>query len=238
MKGSLPPSSSTAFLICAPALGPTETPAPSLPVSVTAAMRGIVDQRRHPVRSDEERLEGAFGKTRFAEDLLDREGAVGDVRGVLEEADVAGHERRRREAEDLPEGEVPGHDGEDRAERVVADEAAARRRSRRARRPGNARRSRRRSGRPRRTSRPRPRRRRSACPSRASCRRPQSAFRPSRTSAGASPSGRRARPGTAAPARELLRRERDAALDLGLGVRLERPQGLAGRGVDGGDRHG
>ncbi len=40
MNGSLPPSSSTHFLIWAPAARPTETPAPSLPVRVTAAMRG------------------------------------------------------------------------------------------------------------------------------------------------------------------------------------------------------
>ena len=38
-KGSLPPSSSTAFLISAPAARPTATPAPSLPVKVTAATR-------------------------------------------------------------------------------------------------------------------------------------------------------------------------------------------------------
>ena len=44
-----------------------------------------------------------------------------DVGGVLEEADVAGHEGGGEEAEDLPEGEVPGHDGEDDAEGIVAD---------------------------------------------------------------------------------------------------------------------
>ena len=40
---------------------------------------------------------------------------------MLEEADVASHECGREEAEDLPEGEVPGHDGEDDAEGVPAD---------------------------------------------------------------------------------------------------------------------
>jgi hypothetical protein len=32
---------------------------------------------------------------------------------VLEEPDVAGDERRSGEPDDLPEGEVPGHHGED-----------------------------------------------------------------------------------------------------------------------------
>ena len=42
---------------------------------------------------------------------------------MLEQADVAGHKRGAEKAEDLPEGEVPGHDGEDDAERVPADVA-------------------------------------------------------------------------------------------------------------------
>ncbi len=49
-NGSLPPSSSTAFLISPPALAPTLTPAPSLPVSVTAATRG--SSMSAPTRSD------------------------------------------------------------------------------------------------------------------------------------------------------------------------------------------
>jgi len=40
---------------------------------------------------------------------------------VFEQADVAGHERGRKEAEDLPEREVPWHDGEDDADGVPAD---------------------------------------------------------------------------------------------------------------------
>ncbi len=70
---------------------------------------------------DEERLEGAAGEAGAADERFDGERALGDVGGVLEEADVAGHQCRREEAEDLPEGEVPGHDGEDDAERVPAD---------------------------------------------------------------------------------------------------------------------
>ena len=41
---------------------------------------------------------------------------------MLEQADVAGHQRGREKTEDLPEGEVPGHDGEHDAERVPANE--------------------------------------------------------------------------------------------------------------------
>ncbi len=39
MNGSLPPSSSTVFLMCLPAVDATSRPAPSLPVRVTAATR-------------------------------------------------------------------------------------------------------------------------------------------------------------------------------------------------------
>ena len=70
---------------------------------------------------DEERLEAAAGKAGAADEGLDGERALGDVGGVLEQAHVASHQGGREEAEDLPEGEVPGHDGEDDSERVPAD---------------------------------------------------------------------------------------------------------------------
>ena len=41
-------------------------------------------------------------------EILERERALGDVRGVLEEADVAGHQRRRGKADHLPEGKFQG----------------------------------------------------------------------------------------------------------------------------------
>ncbi len=63
------------------------------------------------------------GKPARRTSAFDREGALRDVGGVLEQADVAGHQRGRGKAEDLPEGEVPGHDGEDDAEGVPADVA-------------------------------------------------------------------------------------------------------------------
>ena len=53
-----------------------------------------------------------LGEARFAEHVLDGEGASGDIGGVLEQARIARHQRRRREAENLPKGEIPRHDGE------------------------------------------------------------------------------------------------------------------------------
>jgi hypothetical protein len=43
---------------------------------------------------------------------------------MLQQPDVPRHQRRRGKAEDLPEGEVPGHDREDRADRLIGHEAA------------------------------------------------------------------------------------------------------------------
>jgi hypothetical protein len=70
---------------------------------------------------DEEGLEDATGEAGAAHEGLDGEGALRDVGGVLEQANVAGHKRGGEEAEDLPEGEVPGHNGEDDANGVVAN---------------------------------------------------------------------------------------------------------------------
>ncbi len=72
---------------------------------------------------------GAVGHAGLAEYRLDGVGAGGDVLGVLHHGGVAGEEGRGEEADDLPEREVPGHNGEDRAEALVADAA----------RPGRAR---------------------------------------------------------------------------------------------------
>jgi hypothetical protein len=84
--------------------------------------RGIVDQRAHRVAADEHGLEEMLGKACVAKHRLDRERAAGDVARVLEDTAVAGHQRRRGEAEDLPERKVPGHHREDDAERLEGDE--------------------------------------------------------------------------------------------------------------------
>jgi len=52
-----------------------------------------------------------------AEHLFDGEGALRHVGGVLEDSGVARHQRRRGKAEQLPEREIPRHDGQHRAER-------------------------------------------------------------------------------------------------------------------------
>ena len=84
---------------------------------------GVGEEVFDLARLDEQGLEDAAGKAGAAHQGFNREGTLRDVGGVLEQADVAGHERGSEEAEDLPEGEVPGHDGEDDAEGVVADVA-------------------------------------------------------------------------------------------------------------------
>ncbi len=66
-------------------------------------------------------LEGAAGKAGAAHEGLDEQGTLRDIWRVLEETYVASHKGRCEEAEDLPEGEVPGHDGEDDAEWIPPD---------------------------------------------------------------------------------------------------------------------
>ena len=123
MNGSQPPSSSTVFLSARPACAATALPARSLPVSVTATMRGSAISAATGRELDQGCGEEALREARVAEDRLDRQRAPRHVRGVLEDAGVAGHQRRRGEAEHLPEGEVPRHDREHDAERIEADVA-------------------------------------------------------------------------------------------------------------------
>ena len=149
MNGSLPPSSSTVFLSARPA-----RPATSWPGAFAAGQRHradarIVEQRRDVGRADQQRLEHAVGKAGAAEDVLDGQRALRHVRRVLEQPDVAGHQRRRGEAEHLPERKVPRHDRQHDAERLVADVALPAPRWARARRRESSRRARRSSGSPR-----------------------------------------------------------------------------------------
>ena len=123
MNGSLPPSSSTVFLSARPARAATSCAGAFAAGQRHRADARIVEERRHVGRTNQERLEHAVGKAGAAEDVLDGERALRHVRRVLEEADVAGHQRRRGEAEHLPEREVPRHDREHDAERLVADVA-------------------------------------------------------------------------------------------------------------------
>src|SRR5262249_24777339 len=84
----------------------------------------ISDDAVHAVWADEQGLKDAFRKAGPAEDFFDRQGALRNIGRMLQQADVARHQRGRGEAEDLPERKVPGHDRQDRADRLVADKAA------------------------------------------------------------------------------------------------------------------
>jgi hypothetical protein len=95
---------------------------------------GCLHESGDPRRAHEQRAERVARHPGFVENLLDGESAAGDVGGVLEQTHVPCRERRRGEAKDLPEGEVPRHDGEDEAERLeghVAPRGVGRRRLRR-----------------------------------------------------------------------------------------------------------
>ena len=74
-------------------------------------------------RANEKSLEHASRETGAEEDVFDFQSALRDIGGVFQQADVAGHQAGSDETEDLPEREVPGHDGENDAERLVTDEA-------------------------------------------------------------------------------------------------------------------
>ena len=81
----------------------------------------VVDYTGYLLGSDEERLKRAIWKAGAAENVFNGERALRHVRCVLQQAYVARHQRRRCEPEHLPEGKVPGHDGENRADRLIAD---------------------------------------------------------------------------------------------------------------------
>ena len=125
-NGSLPPSSSTLFFSAAPAAAATNAPARSEPVSVTAATRGSAISfalTSGTLPGATSRLVNTpSGAPAGGEDLLERDRGAGDVRRVLEQRHVAGQQRGRGEADDLPEREVPRHHGEDHADRLIGDD--------------------------------------------------------------------------------------------------------------------
>jgi hypothetical protein len=69
---------------------------------------------------EQEGLKGASREAGAADQRLDGERALRDVGRVLEQRDIACHQRRGKETEDLPEGKVPWHNGEHDAERLPA----------------------------------------------------------------------------------------------------------------------
>jgi hypothetical protein len=72
-----------------------------------------------PRGGEDQGPEQSVWKASLCEDAIDLEGASGDVGGMLQNASVSCHEGRCGEAEHLPEGKVPGHDGEDDPEGTV-----------------------------------------------------------------------------------------------------------------------
>ena len=81
----------------------------------------IIEDAVHLRSADQKRLEHALGKAGAADDLFDFQSALRNVGRVLQQADIAGHQARRDEAEHLPERKVPGHDGEDDADGLIMD---------------------------------------------------------------------------------------------------------------------
>jgi hypothetical protein len=83
----------------------------------------VGDHSRDALRAHKQRLERTRGEAGAAKDLLQRKCTTWNVRGMLEQPDVARHQGWGGKADHLPEREVPRHHREDRPERQVADVA-------------------------------------------------------------------------------------------------------------------
>jgi len=86
-----------------------------------SADQGILNHGLHLFVADEKRSEHAPRESGLRKDFFNGERAARHVRGVLQHAHVAGHQRGRGKPVDLPERKVPRHDGEDDAERLECD---------------------------------------------------------------------------------------------------------------------
>ena len=71
-------------------------------------------------------MKGTLRKAGFEKNAFDGESALWDVGGVLQQTHVARHECGSGESDDLPEGKIPGHHCENRADRKVADKGLLR----------------------------------------------------------------------------------------------------------------
>ena len=107
-----------------PACSATALPARHASGKGDAFDPGIVKNAGHSLGFHKQILEHARGESGAAEDVFDGESALRHVRGVLQQHDIPGHERPGGGTEHLPEGEVPRHDGQHGAQRLVANEAA------------------------------------------------------------------------------------------------------------------
>ena len=78
------------------------------------------------VRADQQGAEGVFGKTGLLEDIVNGQCRARHIGRMFEQPGIARHQGWRCESENLPEGEVPRHHGQHRAEWQVAHKALAR----------------------------------------------------------------------------------------------------------------
>ena len=69
----------------------------------------IVQDRVHLSGADQQRLKRTFGKSGFQENAFNRQRALRHVGGMLQQSNIARHQRRRRETEHLPERKIPRH---------------------------------------------------------------------------------------------------------------------------------
>src|SRR5262249_11689441 len=83
----------------------------------------IVDDAPDPLVADEQCLEDAIVESGAAKKTFDGERTARDGGCMLEQDHVTGHQRRRGETEGLPQGEVPGHDRQNRTEGKAPYEA-------------------------------------------------------------------------------------------------------------------
>ena len=100
---------------------PTCTPdGPDAPGERHRLNGGVGNQRTHVLYVQKEVLEDAVGESRLSEHLLARQRAPRNAGRVLQQDGIPRHDRRRGRPKNLPEREVPRHDGQDRPQRAVA----------------------------------------------------------------------------------------------------------------------
>ena len=96
-------------------------PAPVLPVSVTAGDPRVLDDLPDLLGLDQQRLETRPRRKPARRKISSMASAhCGTFEACLSSPTLPAIERRRRKAEDLPEGKVPGHDRQHRADRLVS----------------------------------------------------------------------------------------------------------------------
>lgn len=74
--------------------------------------QGILNDRRQARGAHQQRAKQRGWESGLMENRFDGQGAAADVGGVFEHGGVASHQRRNGKTEHLPEGEIPGHDGQ------------------------------------------------------------------------------------------------------------------------------